>query len=124
MNGRRINHSRKSRGPPPTATTSTSFRQGAAEAAGGGTQFLCREDADCSLTGVCAPNGKCECNPWATGADCLYLKLKPVDRLRLGYLDEDHSSWGGSVVVSKSDGRYHMFVSEITCREDSDARKR
>ena len=66
----------------------------------------------------------CECDPWAAGADCSYLKLEPVDRSRLGYLDEDHSSWGGSVVVSKSDGRYHMFVSEITCGEDPDARKR
>ena len=24
-------------------------------------QFWCREDADCSLAGVCAPNGKCDC---------------------------------------------------------------
>ena len=67
-------------------------------AKGGKPKFRCREDADCSLAGVCAPNGKCECDPWATGADCSYLRFKPVDRSRLGYLDEDHS-WTGSAAA-------------------------
>mmetsp|Transcript_5596 Transcript_5596/g.12126 ORF Transcript_5596/g.12126 Transcript_5596/m.12126 type:complete len:637 (+) Transcript_5596:94-2004(+) len=83
----------------------------------------CTTDLECSLSGVCTPEGKCECDPWAEGPDCSYLKFEPVDRARLGYLDERHSSWGGSV-VQKSDDSYHMYVSEIICKEDPDVRKR
>ncbi|KAL7539341.1 hypothetical protein ACHAXR_009225 [Thalassiosira sp. AJA248-18] len=83
----------------------------------------CTSDMDCSLAGVCLPNGKCECDPWTEGPDCSYLKFAPVDKSRLGYVNEHHSSWGGSIVQG-SDGRYHMFTSEIICKEDPDVRKR
>ncbi|KAL7537229.1 hypothetical protein ACHAXR_007679 [Thalassiosira sp. AJA248-18] len=66
---------------------------------------ICASDMDCSLS---------------EGADCSYLKFAPVDKSRLGYLDEHHSSWGGSI-VQKSDGEYHMYVSEIICKEDDGA---
>ena len=83
----------------------------------------CTSDKDCSLAGVCTSEGKCDCDPWAEGADCSYLRFAPVDRSRLGYLDERHSSWGGSVVRKRSDGSYSMYTSEIVC-EDPDRRRR
>ena len=83
----------------------------------------CTSDIDCSLSGVCTPEGKCQCDDWAEGVDCSYLKFQPVDKSRLGYLHEQHSSWGGSI-VQNSYGEYHMFVSEIICKEDYGTRKR
>ncbi|KAL7549375.1 hypothetical protein ACHAWF_012651 [Thalassiosira exigua] len=83
----------------------------------------CASDWDCSLAGTCEPDGTCRCDPWAEGPDCSYLNFAPADKSRLGYLDEVHSSWGGSVVRT-SDGEYRMFVSEIICDEGSAGRKR
>ena len=82
----------------------------------------CTNDWDCSLAGTCI-EGKCECDPWAEGVDCSYLRFQPVDKSKLGYLDEYHSSWGGSI-VQKSNGEFLMYVSEIICKEDPDTRKR
>ena len=82
----------------------------------------CTNDWDCSLAGTCI-EGKCECDPWAEGVDCSYLRFQPVDKSKLGYLDEHHSSWGGSI-VQKSNGEFLMYVSEIICKEDPDTRKR
>jgi len=84
----------------------------------------CTTELDCSLSGVCTPEGKCECDPWAEGVDCSYLKFAPVDKSRLGYLHEHHSSWGGSIVQKSGSGEYHMYVSEIICKEDPDKKKR
>ena len=109
-------------------TTST-----ARDSAKGGS-FQCRDDWDCSLSGTCNEQGVCLCDDWAEGHDCSYLKLQPVDPMRLGYIHERHSSWGGSVVkASKSNidqdvtatssgskPMWHMFVSEIVCEEDDD----
>jgi len=89
------------------------------EGGGGG----CTTDMDCSLSGICTPEGKCKCDPWATGADCSYLNFAPVDRARLGYLNENHSSWGGSI-VQKSNGEYRMYMSEILCENDPDEKKK
>ncbi|KAL9179538.1 hypothetical protein ACHAXT_008828 [Thalassiosira profunda] len=75
----------------------------------------CLTDLDCSLAGVCL-DGKCHCDPWADGPDCSYLKFTTVSKSQLGYLNEYHSSWGGSIVQG-SDGLYHMFTSEIVCPE-------
>ena len=83
----------------------------------------CQSDWDCSLAGVCNVQGVCECDPWADGVDCSYLKFQPVDRNRLGYIHEQHTSWGGSIVQS-ADGTYHMYLSEILCKVDPDVRKR
>ena len=80
----------------------------------------CTSDWDCSLAGICTPaDGTCECDPWAQGVDCSYLKFQAVDRTRLGYLDEQQTSWGGSIVQSAATGLYHMFLSEILCKVDS-----
>ncbi len=83
----------------------------------------CNSDWDCSLAGICNSDGVCECDPWADGVDCSYLKFQPVDRSRLGYIHEKHTSWGGSIIQS-SDGSYHMYVSEILCKVDPDIRVR
>ena len=85
----------------------------------------CTSDLDCSLAGICLPETKtCLCDPWADGLDCSYLKFQPVEKSRLGYMNEHHSSWGGSVAYSSKDGMYHMYVSEILCKVDPDTRKR
>jgi len=84
----------------------------------------CTSDIECSLAGVCTPEGKCQCDPWAEGLDCSYLKFAPVDKSRVGYLNEHYSSWGGTIMKKKSDGLYHMYVSEIVCREDPETNKR
>ena len=89
-----------------------------------GEKAACTSDLDCSLAGVCLPNGTCECDPWADGPDCSYLRFQPVDKTRLGYINERHSSWGGSIIYSSVDQMYHMYVSEIICKIDPDTRKR
>lgn len=78
----------------------------------------CNNDWDCSLAGTCSPEGICQCDPWVDGVDCSYLKFQPVDRNKLGYLDEQTTSWGGSVIQSEATGMYHMYVSEILCKID------
>ena len=35
-------------------------------------------DWECSLAGVCR-GGACACDPWASGRDCSWLNLEPVD---------------------------------------------
>ena len=72
----------------------------------------CESDWDCSLAGDCV-NQKCVCDAWATGADCSYLNMLPVDPERLGYLDDVHSSWGGTVLYSQAD---KQWVSRMTAR--------
>lgn len=85
----------------------------------------CTSDLDCSLAGVCLPEtNTCLCDAWADGLDCSYLKFQPVNKSRLGYMSECHSSWGGSIVYSPNDQMYHMYVSEILCKSDLQARKR
>jgi hypothetical protein len=85
----------------------------------------CTSDLDCSLAGICLPETKtCLCDAWADGADCSYLKFQPVNKSRLGYMNEHYSSWGGSIVYSSKDQMYHMFVSEIVCKDDLQTRKR
>eukprot|EP01082_Thalassiosira_pseudonana_P008057 g7083.t1 g7083 contig23:1820461-1821048(+) len=84
---------------------------------------VCNSGFDCSLAGVCTSQGTCQCDPWADGADCSYLKFQPVDKSRIGYPNEHHTSWGGSIVQA-SDGMYHLYISEIICKSDLDRRKR
>jgi hypothetical protein len=85
----------------------------------------CTSDLDCSLAGICLPEtNTCLCDAWADGLDCSYLKFQPVNKSRLGYMSERHSSWGGSIVYSPNDQMYHMYVSEILCKGDLHARKR
>jgi hypothetical protein len=84
---------------------------------------VCNSGFNCSLAGVCTSQGTCQCDPWADGADCSYLKFQPVDKSRIGYPNEHHTSWGGSIVQA-SDGMYHLYISEIICKSDLDTRKR
>ena len=74
----------------------------------------CSTDWDCSLAGDCV-SGACVCDAWATGDDCSYLNMLPVDPDRLGYLDPVHSSWGGTVLHSAKDKQWHMYMAEIDC---------
>mmetsp|Transcript_13762 Transcript_13762/g.22567 ORF Transcript_13762/g.22567 Transcript_13762/m.22567 type:complete len:273 (-) Transcript_13762:120-938(-) len=86
----------------------------------------CNSDWDCSLAGICTPQGQYQCDPWAEGVDYSYLKFQPVDKARLGYLHERETSWGGSIVQSATTGLYHMLISEIEilCKVDTSNRKR
>lgn len=78
--------------------------------------FTCSDDWDCSLAGTCA-EGACTCDAWASGADCSYLNFQPVDRSRLGYMDDQHTSWGGNAVLG-SDDLWHLYVAEIACNSE------
>ena len=78
----------------------------------------CADDWDCSLAGDCV-SGACVCDAWATGDDCSYLNMLPVDPTRLGYLDPVHSSWGGTVLHSAKDQQWHMLMAEIACPNSS-----
>ena len=74
-------------------------------------KYKCRTDDDCSLAGTCdAKTGKCQCDAWATGVDCSYLNFQPLDPSKLGYLHEQHTSWGGSVKVGNKDGLVRDIV--------------
>ena len=78
-------------------------------------EWPCRTNDDCSLNGVCS-HGSCNCRPQWNGLRCETLVLRPATR-GAGYRGVDGgantSSWGGAVLRS-DDGRYHMWVSEIT----------
>ena len=78
----------------------------------------CADEWDYSLAGDCV-SGACVCDAWATGDDCSYLNMLPVDPTRLGYLDPVHSSWGGTVLHSAKDQQWHMLMAEIACPNSS-----
>lgn len=84
----------------------------------------CRIDFDCSLAGVCTQDGTCLCDAWASGIDCSFLNFQKVDKSRLGYLHPHISSWGGSIVKSKRFNLYHMFTSEILCKDNPSRKER
>jgi hypothetical protein len=56
-----------------------------------------------------------------TGTDCSYLNFEPVDRTRLGYMDPNYSSWGANAVQHNATGEWHMFVTEIACKDGANA---
>merc|ERR1719265_2942512 len=39
----------------------------------------------------------------------------------MGYIDEQHSSWGGNAVLG-TDGQWHLYVAEIACENETDSR--
>ena len=82
-------------------------------------EYSCKDDWDCSLSGICT-NGKCICDAWADGIDCSYLKFQPLNRDRIGYIDEKYSSWGGNAVFYNN--TWHLFAAEIKCRYSSEKR--
>merc|ERR1712100_78326 len=80
----------------------------------------CTTDEDCSLNGVC--NGThCACDaPWK-GDSCGLLDFLPGhgfldDKPLCVYhgLDANSTSWGGSVLKAPEDGKYYMWVAEMT----------
>lgn len=79
--------------------------------------FRCKDDWDCSLGGSCW-QGRCNCDSWLSGEDCSYLNFELVDKSKLGYLDERYSSWGGNAVYGR-DRRWHLFVAELACKDES-----
>ena len=38
----------------------------------------CKADEDCSLNGICAPGGVCQCRPGWKGAACSFLDRRPA----------------------------------------------
>jgi len=100
---------------------STGFKTSACGAgcAGHNATSKCKTDWDCSLAGTCTlSTGVCSCDAWAGGSDCSYLSFLPVDKEQMGYVDPQHSSWGGNAVLG-SDKQYHLFMAEIACTPDS-----
>ena len=76
----------------------------------------CTTALGCGLNGVCSA-GTCHCRSAWTGDHCQTLALEPAS-LTAGYhhVNADGtkaSSWGGSVLWSNEDERWHMFASEL-----------
>lgn len=74
--------------------------------------YSCSTEFDCSLGGECV-DSKCVCNPEWTGLDCGMLNLLPASNYKAFYRSNE-SSWGGSVIYSSSDNKYHMFVADMS----------
>lgn len=75
-------------------------------------QYLCTNDDNCSLNGICR-SGVCECDDGWIGSDCGVLDLRP-SRRNSGYNHtfENVSSWGASIVRDPHhDNLHHMFFS-------------
>jgi hypothetical protein len=77
----------------------------------------CSEDADCGFNGICnIKTNLCKCDSAWHGRYCHQLTLLPtknmsgLDLLRTNY---PISTWGGSVLFSEDDEKYHMWASEI-----------
>ena len=77
---------------------------------------LCATDLDCSNNGMCA-GGTCSCDAAWMGPACTRLNLLPATRGTGLHSPDAHvhntSSWGGSVLKGDSDGKYHMWASEL-----------
>eukprot|EP00035_Acanthoeca_spectabilis_P018526 m.394521 g.394521 ORF g.394521 m.394521 type:complete len:282 (-) comp16767_c0_seq9:1084-1929(-) len=71
------------------------------------------DDWNCSLIGICT-DGKCICStPWA-GEECdqLVIAPSPPSDAAIYGVSPNVSSWGGNI-VKWTDGKFHLFVSEI-----------
>lgn len=86
----------------------------------------CQTDDDCSLNGICSPQGSCICDPGWRSADCGELDLQAVSRARPGYNKTDatgtdfyvegrgNSSWGGHIIQDREDKKlFHLVISQI-----------
>lgn len=86
-----------------------------------GIAWACTDEEGCSLNGVCSSSSKtCVCDaPWG-GASCETLQFAPGIESACGKLcayhgnKNDTTSWGGSVVRAEEDGKYYMFVAQMT----------
>lgn len=72
-------------------------------------------DDDCSLNGVCSPDGECACDAGWSGRSCSALRLLPVPSgsgLNESAGGKRVSSWGGTV-HRLEDGRFGMLASQL-----------
>ena len=75
---------------------------------------VCRTNADCSRNGICAPQTKrCVCDSGWRGASCGQLDLGAVPKVAAYGMEPNVTSWGGNPVQG-DDGKWHLFVAEIT----------
>ena len=76
----------------------------------------CKADEDCSLNGICAPGGVCQCHPGWKGAACSFLDRRPAASESAAAVYGMHrnvTSWGGNVLADNSTGLHHLYVTEI-----------
>eukprot|EP01084_Bolivina_argentea_P022018 40897_1 len=73
----------------------------------------CHSDIDCSYNGICnTTTNECICDAEWYGEYCGQLNILPTI-LNNGYNEINTSSWGGSIIHSKQDNQWHMFVTRI-----------
>eukprot|EP01084_Bolivina_argentea_P270672 460309_1 len=86
--------------------------------------YKCQSDFDCEYNGKCdLITGNCTCFKAWSGYHCQQLNLEKATTLNGYHIINDNnsgkptSSWGGSVLIDKSDQnnntKFHMFVSEF-----------
>eukprot|EP00040_Diaphanoeca_grandis_P020918 m.111227 g.111227 ORF g.111227 m.111227 type:complete len:514 (+) comp28107_c1_seq1:39-1580(+) len=64
----------------------------------------------CHLNGDCV-NGKCQCDPWWSGAaDCSVVAFEPQEK-NVGYYNTSAASWGGLPI--EVDGTWHLFHAQM-----------
>eukprot|EP01065_Artemidia_motanka_P049776 TRINITY_DN8355_c0_g1_i1.p1 TRINITY_DN8355_c0_g1~~TRINITY_DN8355_c0_g1_i1.p1 ORF type:complete len:469 (+),score=131.64 TRINITY_DN8355_c0_g1_i1:70-1476(+) len=73
---------------------------------------VCKSNVDCSLNGVCQPDGNCLCSPPWSGGVCGVLQLLPVS-FPQGYgMVPNETTWGGNVI--EDGGKYHLYAAAMT----------
>ena len=82
----------------------------------------CKNNEDCTLSGVCSSTGACICNDGWTSADCHLLAVSPAGGPApggAGYgVTPNVTSWGGSIIAftpaapAAPATTYHLFVTE------------
>jgi hypothetical protein len=87
------------------------------------TAFACQSNVGCSLNGVCS-GGKCQCDAAWEGETCQWLSFLPgndkdlaLDGIPLCCYhgdDENSTSWGASVIQAPEDGKFYMWVAQMT----------
>jgi hypothetical protein len=67
--------------------------------------------SNCSLAGICAPNGACTCDAPFTGAACDRLDQLPASSAAAFKAPQGSTTWGGSPIQSDDNrGVYYMFT--------------
>lgn len=75
----------------------------------------CTKDEDCSLNGICTPQGLCKCDKGWLDIDCGVLDVRPA-KSNSGYnlTAQGTSSWGSKIVRDPKDHKlYHLFAAEF-----------
>ena len=96
--------------------TTSSFCR-ATWAARKGLSMGCADDFDCSLNGICSTSsGACACDSGWSGKSCETLDVQPTE-WEWGYNklgSEQTSSWGGGGWWDSDEGRYFVWVTELS----------